>query len=124
MPDDACEQAPGQHLLATYQQIAADAGAHFKDVAEGNPLHVEEILAMLVDDGLLRNSEGRWVLATDALTTIVPPTIQALLAARLDRLPRPRTGLSSRAGRGDRSRLLPRPSRRAGSPAAVRPAVG
>jgi class 3 adenylate cyclase/tetratricopeptide (TPR) repeat protein len=119
LTDDACEQLLAN--LLDHQQAATDAWAHFKDVAEGNPLHVEEILAMLVDDGLLRNSEGRWVLATDALTTIVPPTIQALLAARLDRLPPTNRVVVGRASvigrvfyRGPVGELVP---------VAVRPAV-
>jgi class 3 adenylate cyclase/tetratricopeptide (TPR) repeat protein len=56
------------------------------EAAGGNPLFVEEMLGMLIDDGLLRRQNGGWV-ADVALTHVaVPPTIQALLAARLDRL--------------------------------------
>jgi class 3 adenylate cyclase len=57
-----------------------------EDAAGGNPLFVEETLAMLVDDGLLRLEDGRWVATRDLDEVAVPPTIQALLAARLDRL--------------------------------------
>jgi class 3 adenylate cyclase len=46
-----------------------------EESAEGNPLFVEQMLAMLSEDG-----------AGDGAVA-VPPTIQALLAARLDRLP-------------------------------------
>jgi class 3 adenylate cyclase/tetratricopeptide (TPR) repeat protein len=54
--------------------------------AEGTPLFVEEMLSMLIDDGLLVREGDRWV-ATGALSDLrVPPTIQALLAARLDQL--------------------------------------
>ncbi len=56
--------------------------------AEGNPLFVEEMLAMLIDDGLLTRSDGHWVPAGDLSQITVPPTIHALLAARLDRLGR------------------------------------
>ena len=52
--------------------------------AEGTPLFVEEMLSMLIDDGLVARVDERWV-ATGTLSDLrVPPTIQALLAARLD----------------------------------------
>jgi tetratricopeptide (TPR) repeat protein len=44
------------------------------------------MLSMLIEDGLLIRADGRWA-ATPALASVpVPPTIQALLAARLDQL--------------------------------------
>ena len=55
-------------------------------VADGNPLFVEEMVSMLVDDGLLEGSEGRWKATRELTSLSVPPTIQALLSARLDRL--------------------------------------
>jgi class 3 adenylate cyclase/tetratricopeptide (TPR) repeat protein len=54
--------------------------------AEGNPLFVEQMLSMLIDQGLLRRDDGHWIAAGDLSTVAVPPTIHALLAARLDRL--------------------------------------
>jgi len=51
--------------------------------AEGNPLYIEQFVAMLVDQGLL--VEGRWMGAGDVEIEI-PASLQALLAARLDRL--------------------------------------
>jgi class 3 adenylate cyclase/tetratricopeptide (TPR) repeat protein len=56
------------------------------DASEGNPLFVEELVAMLVEDGLLRRAGGTWVPAGDLSHIAVPPTIAALIAARLDRL--------------------------------------
>ena len=54
--------------------------------AEGNPLFAEQLLRMLVDEGVLERSNGAWR-ATGPLSELhVPPTIQALLAARLDTL--------------------------------------
>jgi class 3 adenylate cyclase/tetratricopeptide (TPR) repeat protein len=66
--------------------LAEDVRARITDAAEGNPLFVEEMLAMLIDDGLLERSNGDWVPVGDFEMVAVPPTIQALLAARLDRL--------------------------------------
>ncbi|MDP9270601.1 MAG: AAA family ATPase [Chloroflexota bacterium] len=56
--------------------------------AEGNPLYVEQMLSMLMDGGQLQMLNGKWEPAADLSDMTVPPTIQALLAARLDRLNR------------------------------------
>jgi class 3 adenylate cyclase/tetratricopeptide (TPR) repeat protein len=66
--------------------IPAAARARIMEAAEGNPLFVEEMLGMLIDDGLLRFEEGAWRAVEDLAQVTVPPTIQLLLAARLDRL--------------------------------------
>ena len=54
--------------------------------AQGNPLFVEEMLQMLLDDGVLVQKDDGWVATVDLTTVQVPPAISALLAARLDRL--------------------------------------
>jgi tetratricopeptide (TPR) repeat protein len=41
---------------------------------------------MLIDEGLLRRDEGSWIPVGDLSKVQVPPTIQALLAARLDQV--------------------------------------
>jgi tetratricopeptide (TPR) repeat protein len=74
-----------QNLLGR-ARLADDVQARITDAAEGNPLFVEEMLAMLIDDGNLERSNGDWVSTGDFESVAVPPTIQALLAARLDRL--------------------------------------
>jgi class 3 adenylate cyclase/tetratricopeptide (TPR) repeat protein len=56
--------------------------------AEGNPLFVSQLVSMLVDKGLVRRDEDRWVATGDLESIAVPPTVQALLAARLDDLSR------------------------------------
>jgi class 3 adenylate cyclase/tetratricopeptide (TPR) repeat protein len=67
-------------------ELASDARARIAEVAEGNPLFVEQTLRMLVDDGLLRPVAGEWTVVGDLSAITIPPTIQGLLAARLDRL--------------------------------------
>jgi class 3 adenylate cyclase/tetratricopeptide (TPR) repeat protein len=64
--------------------------------AEGNPLYLEELLSMLVENGLLVR-ETKWVTTGDVADIPVPPTVQALLAARLDRLSDAERGLLGRA---------------------------
>jgi class 3 adenylate cyclase len=70
--------------------------------AEGNPLYLEQLTAMLADQGLL--VDGAWVGSDDAVIEI-PATLQALLAARLDRLePTARLVLERSAVEGRRFR--------------------
>ena len=66
--------------------IASVARNRILEAAEGNPLFVEEMLGMLIDDGLLRFDGDTWRGVDDLEQVTVPPTIQLLLAARLDRL--------------------------------------
>ncbi len=55
---------------------------------DGNPLFVRELVRMLVDDAVIRRrDDGAWELAIDAEAIEVPPTIQSLLATRVERLP-------------------------------------
>ncbi|HEX2031305.1 MAG TPA: adenylate/guanylate cyclase domain-containing protein [Actinomycetota bacterium] len=68
--------------------LAEGPRARIATAAEGNPLFLEEMLAVLIDDGLLRREDGRWVATADLGELSMPSTIQALLAARLERLPR------------------------------------
>jgi class 3 adenylate cyclase/tetratricopeptide (TPR) repeat protein len=65
--------------------LAAKVSRRIIDAAEGNPLFVEQLLSMLIDEGVLRRVDGRWE-ADDISDLAVPPTINALLAARLDQL--------------------------------------
>jgi class 3 adenylate cyclase/tetratricopeptide (TPR) repeat protein len=74
-----------QSLLGD-SSVAEEVTARVVDAAEGNPLFVEQLLSMLVDDGLLQREDGGWRFAGDLDRVAVPPTINALLAARLDLL--------------------------------------
>jgi class 3 adenylate cyclase/tetratricopeptide (TPR) repeat protein len=65
--------------------------------AEGNPLFAEELVEMLVDDGHLRRIDGRVEVIGAVERLDLPPTIQALLTARLDRLSSAERGLVERA---------------------------
>jgi len=66
--------------------LSEAARARITEAAEGNPLFVGEMLRMLIDDGLLRRDNGHWVPVSDLSAVSPPSTINALLAARLDRL--------------------------------------
>jgi tetratricopeptide (TPR) repeat protein len=54
---------------------------------EGNPFFLEESVRTLVETGLLVGAPGAYRLAQSLDTLHVPATVQAVLAARIDRLP-------------------------------------
>ena len=56
------------------------------EAAEGNPLFIEQLLSMLIDEGQIQFVDGAWQPSAGVAEIAVPPTIHALLAARLDRL--------------------------------------
>jgi class 3 adenylate cyclase/tetratricopeptide (TPR) repeat protein len=55
--------------------------------ADGNPFFVEELVKMLIDDGVIATDEEPWRIADERLTDIrAPSTLTGILQARLDRL--------------------------------------
>src|SRR5271167_2476312 len=57
------------------------------DTTEGNPFFMEETVQVLFDEGALVR-DGAVVMLTRSLNTLkIPPTVQGILAARIDRLP-------------------------------------
>jgi class 3 adenylate cyclase/tetratricopeptide (TPR) repeat protein len=82
-PSDAARVA--ENLLGN-AELDPDVRGRIVEAAEGNPLFVEQMLSMMVDEGALRQEDGRWVPVGSADEISVPPTIQALLGARLDLL--------------------------------------
>jgi tetratricopeptide (TPR) repeat protein len=103
-------------------ELPADARARIAALAEGNPLFVEETLRMLVDDGVLQQHESRWIVADDLSSISIPPTIHALLGARLDRLEPEERGVIERAAAIGRSFWWGAVSEL--SPPDVRPRIG
>ena len=66
--------------------LAASVRRRIVAAAEGNPLYVEQITSMLVETGALRQLGATWVATTSSDELEIPPTVQALVAARLDGL--------------------------------------
>ena len=55
--------------------------------AEGNPFHIEELVKMLIEDGVIVKRTDAWVVPEDRLPTIrVPETLVGVLQARIDAL--------------------------------------
>ena len=56
--------------------------------AEGNPYFVEELVSMLIDDGVIVTGPERWHVNADKLLEVhVPGTLAGVLQARIDGLP-------------------------------------
>jgi class 3 adenylate cyclase/tetratricopeptide (TPR) repeat protein len=77
--------AVAEHLLGM-TELDQRIRSRIVDAAEGNPLFVEQLLSMLIEDGLIRYEDGAWRPGIAIEGFAVPPTIHALLAARLDHL--------------------------------------
>jgi DNA-binding transcriptional ArsR family regulator len=84
LPSDQTDQLV--EVLFEGAHVPEAARKRIAAAADGNPLFAEQVIEMLLDDGLVRRlADGSFeVERLDAIS--VPPTIQALLAARLDRL--------------------------------------
>jgi len=72
--------------LLGVEDLEPTTGRHLIGASEGNPLFIEEMLRMLIDEGLLKRGDSGWAAVGEVSGLPAPPTIQALLAARLERL--------------------------------------
>ncbi len=72
--------------LLTVADLPASLRADILAKAEGNPFFVEEIVRRLIDEGVLVQEGDHWRATGAALTTTIPDSIYALLAARVDAL--------------------------------------
>lgn len=72
-------------LLGRDPSVAA-IGDVIAERAAGNPLFAEEITRELAERGVLGGDPGDYVCHTDVSDIRVPPTLQATIAARIDRL--------------------------------------
>jgi class 3 adenylate cyclase/tetratricopeptide (TPR) repeat protein len=86
---EALSEVESQELVASLlgsADLPAELRRQVSHAAEGNPLFVEELLGKLIDDGFLVSAGDGWASTGDVRQLAIPPTIQALLAARLDGL--------------------------------------
>jgi predicted ATPase/class 3 adenylate cyclase len=98
--------------------LPAELRTQISQAAEGNPLFVEELLGKLIDDGFLVASGDGWSAIAGLPHVAIPPTIHALLAARLDGLSGEERDVIERAAvegkvfhRGAVMDLMPEPMR-------------
>src|SRR5438034_1247291 len=73
-------------LLGTHPSLAG-LGERIRTRTGGNPFFIEEIVQALVEAGSLAGTKGAYRLARPVAELALPPTVQAVLAARIDRLP-------------------------------------
>lgn len=58
------------------------------DEAEGSPFFIEELIKMLIDEGVIEIASEAWHVIPERLAAVhVPPTLAGILQARLDSLP-------------------------------------
>jgi predicted ATPase/class 3 adenylate cyclase len=66
--------------------------------AEGNPFYLEELIKVLIEDGVIVKGEEIWQVVPHRLTQLrVPATLTGVLQARLDRLPSTESEVLERA---------------------------
>ena len=87
---DPLRPASAQALLAELlgdDRSLAPVSRLLLERTEGNPLFLEESVRTLVEEGALTGEPGAYRLARPAEVLHIPATVQAILAARIDRLP-------------------------------------
>jgi class 3 adenylate cyclase/tetratricopeptide (TPR) repeat protein len=72
-------------LLGNDASIAGLAQAIHESTG-GNPFFTEEVVQSLIESGVLAGARGRYRMTTPIAQLEVPPTVHAVLAARIDRL--------------------------------------
>ena len=78
-----------REILRKLPDIPADLADLIVERSEGNPFYVEELVKILIEDGVIIAGEEKWSLRPNQLTEVrVPPHITGVLQARLDRLPK------------------------------------
>ncbi|MAT99936.1 MAG: hypothetical protein CL608_22580 [Anaerolineaceae bacterium] len=74
-------------ILQKLPEIPADLSDLILQQAEGNPFYVEELIKVLIEDGVIIAGQDQWQLRRNQLTEVrVPPNITSVLQGRLDRL--------------------------------------
>ena len=73
-------------LTGLVPQLPEDALRRIVERAEGVPLYAVETLRMLIDRGVLQPSDSGFALTGELPELVVPETLHALIAARLDAL--------------------------------------
>ncbi|HNS51574.1 MAG TPA: adenylate/guanylate cyclase domain-containing protein [Anaerolineae bacterium] len=91
-------QALVREILQKVPEVPEAVAQLVVEGAEGNPFYAEELVKMLVEDGVIVPGEEEWQVEMERLAQVrVPPTLTAVLQARLDGLPREEKEVLQRA---------------------------
>jgi predicted ATPase/class 3 adenylate cyclase len=86
--DRAASRALVGELLKKLPEVPAALRELVSGGADGNPFHMEELVRMLVDQGVIDTRGENWRLYAERLMKIqVPPTLTGVVQSRLDQLP-------------------------------------
>lgn len=87
-----------QEILQKATSVPDELQQLIVEGAEGNPFYAEELVKMLIEDGAIVPGADEWQIKLDRLAQVrVPPTLTAVLQARLDALPREEKEVLQRA---------------------------
>ncbi len=80
-----------QEMLASILQTALvpeDLRHFIQEKVGANPFYVEEMINSLIESGILLSDNGNWRLTGAMNASEIPPSIQAVISSRIDRLDR------------------------------------
>ncbi|MBK8905624.1 MAG: tetratricopeptide repeat protein [Anaerolineaceae bacterium] len=91
LPLTPLSKRDSQRLVMEILQKVADLPTNLRELivekAEGNPYYVEELIKMLITDGVIIKGEEQWSVEPSRLVEVqVPSTLMGILQARLDSL--------------------------------------
>lgn len=72
--------------LLEMPQLPLELDQLIRNKTDGNPLYIEEIIKSLIDSGKLFKSENQWKISEGITDLDIPPTLQGIIASRIDRL--------------------------------------
>jgi class 3 adenylate cyclase/tetratricopeptide (TPR) repeat protein len=94
IPLSPLSREQSEHLVVEVLQKVENVPNALRELiiehAEGNPYYIEEMIRMLVDDGIIVKEEPAWHIQPNRLGDLrVPSTLTGIIQARLDGLPKP-----------------------------------
>lgn len=76
-----------KNILHKIENIPQDLTQLIVERSEGNPFYLEELIKVLIEDGIIITGQEKWRVHANQLKEVrIPPNITGVLQARLDRL--------------------------------------